>query len=125
MGKVTIWSLAVAACAMLAALPASAATNTAATKPAATASTSARTSWPPETLTGKITMVEPNAKLVVITAQDGVPFDLLVTPGTRISSAGEHLNIKELQSYQNKNVSLKFVPESRGDVAETILINKG
>ena len=118
MRKITMCSLAGAACALLLALPAVAANNTT----AGNGSAADRTAWPAETMTGKITMVDPGQNLLVVTYQ-GVPFDMVVTPNTRIRSGDQALTLKDLQQDQNKGVSLRFVPESRGDVAQTIRIS--
>ncbi len=81
-----------------------------------------RSVWPPETLSGKITMVEPNQKLLVVQSQDGVPFDMVVSPGTRIKNGNRTLSLNDLSQDVNQNVSIRFVPERRGDVARTIQI---
>ena len=93
----------------------------------ATAASKAKTSpmrkaWPSETLSGKITAVAADRKVVVVTAPDGIPFDMLVTPKTRIRSGTQAINFKDLTEYQSKNVSIKFVPERRGDIAKSIRI---
>jgi hypothetical protein len=36
-----------------------------------------RSAWPPETLSGKISMVDPDRKLVVVETPDGIPFDMV------------------------------------------------
>jgi len=100
-----------ALCGLLLAIPAVAATSTA-----------IRNAWPAETLSGTITTVEPGQKLVIVKGPDGVPFDVVVTPKTRIRSGDRVIAIKELTHYQNKDVSVRFLPERRGDVAESIRI---
>jgi len=79
--------------------------------------------WPPETLSGKIMMVDPNQKLVVVETADGVPFDLVVTRRTRILSGNQALSLGDLRQDVNKGVSIRFTPEGRGDVAVSIQIN--
>ena len=81
-----------------------------------------RTAWKPETLTGKITNVDPDRNLVIVETNDGVPFDMLVTPNTRIKSGDRGLDLKELKRDMNQNVSVTFTPERRGDVATFIQI---
>jgi hypothetical protein len=76
--------------------------------------------WRPETLSGKITMVDPALHLVVVRDSSGVPFDMVVNRSTHIKSANRALQLKDLNSDLNRNASIKFVPETRGDVAETI-----
>lgn len=80
--------------------------------------------WRPETLSGKITMVDPARKLVVLQGSDGVPFDMVVNRSTRIKSATGTLNWNDLNSDLNRNASIRFVPEGRGDIAQTITVTQ-
>ena len=125
MKKVTMRNLAGVACAaLLLALPAVAA-NSSVTKSTKTAerSSEAHNVWPPETLSGKITMVDPSQNLVVVTTADGIPFDIVITPRTRIQSGSQSVSLNNLAKYDNDSVSMRFVPERRGDVAQSIHIN--
>jgi hypothetical protein len=113
----------VAAAALLAAIPLAAASGPAGkTNNNVTKTTAVRTAWSPETLTGRITMVDPGRNVVVIVGQDGVPFDMVVTPKTRIQSGGHALTLQDLAGDTNMGVSVKFTPERRGDVATSIHI---
>jgi hypothetical protein len=78
--------------------------------------------WPPETLSGKISMVDPGEKLVVVQTPDGVSFDMVVTGTTRIKSGDRTVPLNDLQQDVNKTVSVRFTPERRGDVARSIEI---
>ena len=102
--------LSIAACALLLGIPLIAAEKTAAV----------RSVWPAETLSGQITMVDPAIKTVVIQTAGGVPFDMVVTRNTRIESGNRAITFQDLQQDMNKAVSVRFVPERRGDVARTI-----
>jgi hypothetical protein len=88
----------------------------------AAATAPVRNSWPPETLNGKIMMVNPAGKLVVVRA-DGVPFDLVVKPSTRIDQGKQKINLQMLAQDVNRPVSIRFVPERSGDVARSIEVN--
>lgn len=124
MKKVAMFTLGGALCAMLSAIPMTAA-DKAADKPAKTAAThtaAMRSVWPPETLSGKISMVDPARNLVVVDDSSGVPFDLTITPRTHIEFGDRALSFQDLSQYQDKSVSIKFVPERRGDVAQSIRI---
>ena len=87
----------------------------------ATTESSMRNAWPAENLSGKISAVEPGHRLVVTDA-DGVPFSMVITAKTRIKAGGQNITFGDLAQYQNKDVSIRFVPERRGDVAESIHI---
>ena len=78
--------------------------------------------WPAETLSGKINMVDPGENIVVLKGTDGIPYDMVITPKTKIESGNQTLASTDLQQLQNKNASVKFVPESRGDVAVSIQV---
>jgi hypothetical protein len=101
---------------------------TAATVPAAKTnkniekSASLPSAWAPETLSGTILTVDPNKNLVVVKTSDGVPFDMDITAKTRIKSGDRTMALKDLTQDVNKQVSVNFVPERRGDVARTIRI---
>lgn len=112
------WSiLAVTAFALLGVAPLAAANKNA--KPAA----AIRSAWRQETLSGKITMVDPDQKLIIVAAPDGVTFDMVVTAKTRIQSGGQTITLKDLTRDTDKTVSVKFTPERRGDVARSIQIS--
>lgn len=97
------------------------ATNSKVTK---TAQHSNNRMWRTETLSGKITMVDPALKLIVVQDSTGVPFDIKVSGSTHIKSATGMLNLSDLNSDLNRNASVKFVPESRGDIAKTIDVSQ-
>lgn len=109
----TIRVLAMAACGLLMALP----------MMAASAKAPASSAWPAETLSGKIISVDPNRNIMVVKTPGGVPFDFDISRHTQIQSGGQALTIKDLTNDVNKDVSVKFVPERRGDVAKTIQLN--
>ena len=73
--------------------------------------------WPPENLSGTITMADPQKDLVVVKGPDGVPFDMTIKPRTSIRSGNRKVSRKELEQFRDKQVSVRFVPERRGDVA--------
>lgn len=91
---------------------------------AATKSSTAKAkeqAWPAENLTGTIQSVDPAQHLVVVKS-DGVPFDIVVGPSTRIESGDQTLKLGGLSPDVNKSVSIHFIPEARGDVARAIQV---
>ena len=99
------WSiLANSGCALMLAIP-----LTAASGPAASATKNVmpavamRNAWLPETLSGKITIVDPVKRLVVVKVPDGVTFDIVVTAKTRIKSGDHTVAIKDLMLDVNRN----------------------
>ena len=116
--------LASSACALMLAIPLSAGSGPAAkANKGTTAASAMRTAWPPETLSGKIANVDPNQKLVILKTPDGTFFDMVVTAKTRIKSGDQAVTLKDLTQDVNKTISVRFTPERRGDVANTIRIN--
>src|SRR5579859_1745482 len=83
-----------------------------------------RNQWQPQTLSGKIAMVDSGKKLVVIKDSSGTPFDFMVTPSTRIKQGTERLKLSDLASKANDKVSVRYVPERKGDIAKLIEIGK-
>lgn len=116
--KTTLSIIAAAAGAMLMVLPANALKTT---TPAAKAP-AAQTGWPPETISGKIVSVDQAHNTVVVKTSDGIPFDFDLTRHTRIKAGGQSVATKDLSADVNKNVSVTFKPEQRGDVAESMRI---
>ena len=126
MKKLRLLTVAGAAYALLCAIPVPAADKPATMpdKPAkAVHSMQMRSTWPAETLSGKIAAVDANRKLLVVKDSNGVPFDMVVTPTTRIRSGDRALTLKDLAQDHDRSISVQFVPERRGDVAESIRIN--
>jgi hypothetical protein len=122
--RVKLSMVATTACAMLFALPLAAVDRPAAKVNGNTMAAAAlRGAWPEESLSGKITQVDPTRKLVVVETPEGVPFDLLITAKTRITSGGHTVTLEKLTGDTNRTVSVKFVPERRGDVAKSIHIS--
>ena len=78
---------------------------------------------PPETLTGKIVMVDPASRLVIVKDSQGTTFDMVVTKTTQLRSADRPLRLKDLAADTNKTVSVRFVPERSGDIARSIKIS--
>ena len=117
--------LGAAACALLLSVPATAAEKAvpAAQKTTRMAAKKARTAWPAESLSGTIAMVNTAEHRVVVTDSNGTPFDMIVTPSTRIRSGDRSLKLNDLASRTNKGASVHFVPERRGDVARSIQVN--
>ncbi len=76
--------------------------------------------WRAETLSGKIAMVDPAKRLLIVKGADGVPFDMIVTRATRIESGSQTLKLSDLASRSNQSASIHFVPGRRGDVAQSI-----
>jgi len=119
--KSMLWTLAVSTLALLAAFPVAAA-NQPKTDTHKSTTSAVRSAWPPESLSGDISMVQPDQKLLVVQDANGVPFDLRITRNTRILSGNQKLSLDNLTQDQKKSVSVKFIPERRGDIAETIRI---
>ena len=83
-----------------------------------------RNRWPTEEITGKIGMVDPAKDLVVVRDSTGVPFDLIVNNSTRIEAGTTRLTLSDLASRKDVTASVRLIPERRGDVAESIQLNR-
>ncbi len=77
--------------------------------------------WATQNLKGSVSMVDPKMDLVVVRDSSGVPFDIKVTPSTRIEAGANREQLSQLTP--NQSVSVHFVPEGRGDIARTIQVN--
>ena len=124
MKRVKLPMLASTACALMLVTPLAAANPPAAnTNKNMTAAATMRSAWPPETLSGRIALVNPDRPLVVVESPSGVPFDMVVTAKTRIKSGDRTITLLDLTRDVKKTVSVIFIPERRGDVAKSIRIN--
>jgi hypothetical protein len=124
--RVELSILATATCTLLLAFPLAGANGSAAktnTNKHMTKTAGMRSAWAPETLSGNITMVDPAQNLMVVETPNGVPFDMVVTSKTRIQFGAQALTLKDLTRDSNKTVSVRFIPERRGDVAKSIQIS--
>ncbi|MCC7175427.1 MAG: hypothetical protein IT159_09550 [Bryobacterales bacterium] len=124
MKNLTTSFLSCVVCGLLLAIPAAAAGKAPAapSKASVAASSARRTIWPPENLSGKILAVNPDHNLVIVKDAEGTNFDVVVTSKTRIRSGGRAIALKDLAQFQNKEVTLRLIPERRGDIAEWIRI---
>ena len=120
MHKGLILTLTGALCAFCLALPAAATPTRTGARHTAVSASAVPMAWAPEMLSGKIEMVIPAQRLIVVQAANGIPFDMIVGPGTRIVSGDQRLTIQDLRQYENHDVRLRFIPERRGDVAQSI-----
>lgn len=119
-----ISAISIAACMALLAAPATAVKSPAAPAPqTATEQKKARKrAWPTETMSGAIMMVNLAEKRLVVKDAQGVPFDMEVTSSTRILSGHSRLTLQDLSGRTNQTVTVKFIPKTSGDVAETIRV---
>jgi hypothetical protein len=114
MRKTLLAMLGASACALMLAVPMVAAQQKA---------NAPRSAWAPENLTGRIDLVDPALHVVVVKGPGGVPFDIDVTQATRIQSGGQSMKLQDLARDTGKQVSVRFTPARRGDVAESIQVS--
>ena len=123
MTKIALPALAMAALALVLASPSIAADKPAAKTNHITMNTAAkRGAWAPQTLSGTLMIVDSDKKLVVIQTADGVPYDLDITRATRIKNGDQTISLRDLNQDLNQSVSVKLVPERRGDIAASIRV---
>ncbi len=75
-----------------------------------------------ETLSGTIWMVDQTKRLVVVRDASGIPFDFIVPRSVRIKSSTGAVKLQDLASMKDRTVHIKFMPERRGDVAESMRV---
>lgn len=78
--------------------------------------------WSAESLSGTVSMVDPQKDLLVVRDSSGTPFDFVVTRSTHIRSGAQKEKLPQLSA--NEPVSIRFIPESRGDVAQKIDVGR-
>jgi len=77
-----------------------------------------------ETISGTISMVVAEKKLVVLTGSGGVSYNFKVSGGTRIKVAGKKAKFAELAAQTNKSATVKFLPLRSGNVAQSIEVSQ-
>jgi hypothetical protein len=60
------------------------------------------------TLSGTITTVDPNSRLVIVTDSNGIPFDFVVSHLTRIDVNGKRGSLSGLTDQANQQVTVKY-----------------
>ena len=61
-----------------------------------------------QTLSGTVSMVDAQQKVVVVTNSDGTPFNFRVNKGTKIMVDGKKGSLDDLSGQTSKQVSVKF-----------------
>ena len=82
----------------------------------------ARASWSAQDLTGTIAMVDPAKRLLIVKTAGGIPYDVDITRHTQIRSGTERVSLTNLSNDVNQTVTVRFIPERRGDIASRIRI---
>ena len=80
-------------------------------------------SFRPETLSGTVSLIDENQKLVVLTSE-GVPYDFKVTKATQIQVGGSKATFNELLSQTEKEASVTFVARPDGNYLKSISITE-
>jgi hypothetical protein len=75
------------------------------------------------TLSGTISTVDPNGKLLIVKGADGVPFDFVVRPRTHIEVKGQKSDLGSLSDQANQQVTVKYRDDlRRGLVAQSVAV---
>jgi hypothetical protein len=78
-----------------------------------------------ETLSGTLTAVDAQKKVVVVSSSSGVPYDFMVGGGTKIMVGGSKAKLADLSSDTNKQATVKFMAEKkRGNMAQSIEVTQ-
>jgi len=78
----------------------------------------------PETVSGTLTTVDASKMMVVVTA-GGVPYDFVVSKGTKITVGGSKAKLDDLGSNTNKQASVTFMAErKKGNLARSIEVTQ-
>ncbi len=76
-----------------------------------------------ETISGTISIVDKDKKLVVLTGSGGVPYNFKITRSTRIQIAGKKAKLDDLAGQTNKQASVKFLPLRTGNAAQSVEVS--
>jgi hypothetical protein len=102
---------------LIAGNPPSVSASTATTKVAAS-----KPSGSVETLSGKITQVDIKHKLLIVQTSNGVTYNFVVAPSTRIAAGTQAIKAPDLAAKENRPATVRFVPTHHGNIAKSITI---
>lgn len=77
----------------------------------------------PENLSGSISVVDPTDKEVTLVGSNGVPYDFKLTKKTQVELSDKKIETNELATESHKQATVRFVPTSEGNLAESIQIS--
>jgi hypothetical protein len=77
---------------------------------------------PAEDLNGTIGFIAPSDIEVTLIGANGTPYDFRVTPTTKIELAGRRVSEMQLSGDDHKLATVRFLPTSRGNLAERLEI---
>jgi ABC-type amino acid transport substrate-binding protein len=76
------------------------------------------------TATGKLSTVDANGKLLIVTGPDGTPFDFRVTRATHIQVNGQKGTLADLSGKTDQQVTVKFRDDlTHGLVARSVEVS--
>ncbi len=78
-----------------------------------------------ETLSGTLSAVDADKKLVVVNGSNGVPYDFMVSGATKITVGGSKAKLADLSGDTSKQATVTFMAEKkRGNMARTIEVTQ-
>jgi len=63
-------------------------------------------------------------KLVVVRTSDGVTFNFVITPATRITVGDQPARLADLAANDSKAATIKFVPMRHGNIAKSVVVTQ-
>lgn len=79
-------------------------------------------SYQSETITGTISMIVVDQKMVVVESS-GIPYDITITKKTKIDINGTTSTFSDLVGQTQKQVTVTFVARPKGDFAQSISVS--
>jgi hypothetical protein len=78
-----------------------------------------------ETVSGTLSTVDADKKLVVVSSSSGVPYDFTVSGGTKITVGGTKAKLADLSGATSKQATVTFVAEKKkGNMARSIEVTQ-
>jgi hypothetical protein len=74
----------------------------------------------PETISGTLTIVGAEDKLIFVKAENGITYDFRIGPATKITAGEEKLKFDSLTEQVGKRVEVVFRPLKTGNAALTV-----
>lgn len=78
-----------------------------------------------ETLSGTLTAVDADKKLVVVNSSSGIPYDFMVSGATQIKVGGTKAKLADLSGATSKQATVTFMAEKKkGNIARSIEVTQ-
>lgn len=74
----------------------------------------------PENITGTLTIVDPDQRVIYVKSADGIVYDFRIVESTKIAADGAKISFEDLSAQIGKSIEVVFRPLKIGNVAQSV-----